>query len=358
MNPLPAAPTLDPRHRPPQITAGWYVLCQSHELRPGRLLKRQLHGRPLVLFRAADGRPATMLDRCPHRNVPLSRGHVVEGELQCSYHGWRFDRAGACTDIPGLVGEPAAPNRCARAYPTVEQQGFVWAWGEPGDAPESMPFRFDYADDPQYLTVRRSLPARGSLHMVAENALDVPHTAFVHGGLFRTDRDRSPISCVIQRWHDRVECEFVGEARPSGLAGRLLSPSGGEVVHHDRFFLPGIVQVEYRIGDENHLQLNGALTPVDDFHTVMHACVSLKSRVPGWLIRPIVQPLALYIFGQDQSVLGSQTDSIHAFGSMSYASSDIDVLGPHILKLMRRAERGQLGDSDAPPWRREVEMLM
>ena len=36
---------------------------------------------------------------------------------------------------------------------------------------------------------------------------------------------------------DRVEAEYLGEPRPEGLAARILSPSGGTVVHFDRFFL-------------------------------------------------------------------------------------------------------------------------
>ena len=44
----------------------------------------------------------------------------------------------------------------------------------------------------------------------------------------------------------------MGEPRPPGIVGRILSPSGGLVTHFDRFILPSIAQVEYRIGTENH----------------------------------------------------------------------------------------------------------
>ena len=220
------------------------------------------------------------------------------------------------------------------------------------------PFRFRYAEQPGYLTVRRSLEAQGSIHAVAENALDVPHTAFLHGGLFRVDKDRAPITCRIQRWHDRVEAEYIGEARPKGLAGRILSPSGGMVTHFDRFYLPSIVEVEYRIGEENHIVLNGAITPISDHHTVMNAVVSVRTRIPAWLVRPFVEPVALRIFGQDQRVLALQTATMRRFGDARFVSTELDLLGPHILRLMRQAERGALDSPDSPPYTRDVTMMV
>jgi phenylpropionate dioxygenase-like ring-hydroxylating dioxygenase large terminal subunit len=345
------APTAAPR--PPRVLDAWYVLCRSHELGT-KPIKRGLYGVPIAVWREADGRAAAVVDRCPHRSVPLSDGRVVEGQLECPYHGWRFSGDGHCKRIPAFLGEPDAPGRRASRYAVIEQQGFVWAWGRPGSDPVGEPFRFPHADTPGWLTVRHEVRAKASVHQVAENALDVPHTAFLHGGLFRKDGVRNRIQCVIERFADHAVCEYVGEPRPEGLAARLLSPSGGVVTHFDRFYLPSIVQVEYRIGDENHILLNGACTPVDDYDTRLYAVVTVRSRIPSWVLRPIVQPVALYIFSQDAVVLERQTAAIHQFGEEAYASTDVDLLGPHILRLMRRAERGESGE--AAPYRRELEM--
>lgn len=342
---------------PPRVREAWYVLATSAEL--GRKpLQRMLWGEPLVLFRTASGQAACLLDRCPHRNVPLSAGAVKGERLQCAYHGWEFDGAGRCQHIPAFLGEPDATNRRVASYPVVEQQGYVWVYGVPGAQPESRPFRFRLAEDPAYYTLHRQVRANASIHMVAENALDVPHTAFLHGGLFRTDADRDEIRAVVKRWHDRAECEYIGEPRPEGLIGRMLSPSGGLVTHFDRFYLPSIVEVEYRIGDENHIVVNGACTPVDDYDTVLYAVVSIRTRLPIRLLRPFIEPFALQIFGQDKVMLKMQTDAIHRFGSQQYASTDVDLLGPHILKLLRRAARGELGDAREEPWTREIRMMV
>lgn len=339
----------------PKVRSAWYVLALSDELRD-KPLRRTLLDTPIVLFRGASGAVGALLDRCPHRNVPLSFGAVVGETLQCGYHGWRFERSGQCSLVPALDGQADAPARAVTRYEVREQQGFVWVWGAPGSEAVGEPFRFAKADDPSYLTLRRAVPAPGAVHSVVENALDVPHTAFLHRGLFRKDGERRPITCRIRRAHDRVECEFVGEARPEGLAARLLAPSGGMVSHFDRFYLPSITEVEYKLGEDSHVLLNGACTPVSDFETVLYACVSVRTRLPKWLVRAALQPLALYIFRQDAEILALQTETLRRFGEAKYVSTDIDLLGAHILRLMHRAARDEPGDPNATPYEREVVM--
>jgi hypothetical protein len=301
---------------------------------------------------------AALADRCPHRAVPLSRGKVVGDHVQCAYHGWKMDGTGTVTEVPGLADPSRGPGKCALAFPVRERQGIVWIWADLHREPEGEPFFFRHADDRSYMTVRRELSARGSLHQMIENALDVPHTAFLHGGLFRTDGARRPIRIVTTRFSDRAEAQYIGEARPGGLAGRLLSPSGGEVVHYDRFILPSIIEVEYRIGDENHIVLNGACSPVSDWETRLFAVVSVRTRFPGWLVRPIVQPVALRIFGQDAVMLAAQTKSIAQIGEERYISTELDLLGPHVLALLRRAAKGKIPAEEGPGTTRETQMLV
>src|SRR5262245_26076824 len=102
-------PPLEPRLVPPptkghlsvaRLARHWYVACRSGAL-GRRPVARTVLGVPLVLFRDAAGGAAALLDRCPHRNVPLSLGHVVpEGHLECAYHGWQFDGTGRCRLVP------------------------------------------------------------------------------------------------------------------------------------------------------------------------------------------------------------------------------------------------------------------
>ncbi|MFO0572709.1 MAG: aromatic ring-hydroxylating dioxygenase subunit alpha [Polyangia bacterium] len=336
-------------------TAQWYVVAESHELpsRPGAgPLARTLLGLPLVLFRDGEGRAAALLDRCPHRNVPLSLGEVVEGQLQCAYHGWRFDGGGTCRFIPSRRGDSAARARNALSYPVRELDGFIWVYPTPGAEPKEEPYRFRLLDAPGYTVVRRIVEAPGTLHATLENALDVPHTQFLHRGLFRSKSRDIAITAVVRRRADRVEAEYIGEPRPPGLVGRILSPSGGLVTHFDRFLLPCVAEVEYRIGTENHILVMAAMTPVDDFVTRIHAVVAFRMRIPGFLLRPFLLPIALKIFSQDAAILAKQTETTRRFGGEQFASTEIDVLGKHIWRLLRAAERGDVaapaGDAGLP----------
>ncbi|HEY1375095.1 MAG TPA: aromatic ring-hydroxylating dioxygenase subunit alpha [Candidatus Binatia bacterium] len=334
-----------------RVARAWYVACASRDLRE-KPLARTILGIPIVLFRAAGGTPAVLLDRCAHRNAPLSLGRTIGGELQCAYHGWRYDGAGACVDVPGLIGEAERTPRSVPRFAARERDGYVWVYAEANAEPAGEPFRLSPVTD-GYTEVRRSVEVESTLHGALENALDVPHTAFLHKGLFRGAGAKKRIRVRVARTGDRVEAEYIGEPRPEGIAGKMLSPSGGVVTHFDRFILPSIAQVEYRLGEENHFLITTLCTPVEDFRTRLNAAILFRTRFPGWLVRLLIEPVARRIFNQDAAMLKHQTEAARRFGGERYTSTETDVLGLQIWQLLKRAERGE---APAEDWRREFEM--
>ncbi len=340
-----------------RVVDAWYPACVSSQLKSSTVIAAQVLGVPVCVWRTTDGTPAAVLDRCPHRNVPLSLGRVKKlskkgGDIECRYHGWRFDGCGTLTAVPGLpIVEDTrldGPGRCTTAYRTVEQDGFVWVWLSPRDpstthtpSPPALPQLSWHG----YTHIRRSMRVEGTLHSTLENILDVPHTAFLHGGLFRTDEKKHEIEAVVQRGHDSVVAEFVGEPRPEGIVGRVLSPSGGIVQHWDRFLMPSIAQVEYRIGDENHIMVTSVCTPVSETVTDMHTVVSLRVRLPITPLAGLAGPIAWRILGQDKEILAAQTKLVERFGGDRFSSTSIDLLGPYILHLLKKAESGSVHDA-------------
>lgn len=337
----------------------WYVACLASELRD-RPLARTIFDTPMALFRDERGWPAAVLDRCPHRNAPLSLGTVREGQLQCGYHGWRFDGSGQCRAVPGLPDEAGAERRSRQVdtFPTAERDGFVWVFPglEATAGPSIAPFRFPPVDS-SYATVRRSFRVDATLHAALENTLDVPHTAFLHGGLFRGRREPVDIEVIVRDGPDWVEAEYVGEPRPEGLAGRILAPRGGVVSHVDRFVMPSIAQVEYRL-DDNHLVVTSAFTPVGDFETRLHTAVSVRLPVPTPLLKAVLTPIANRIFAQDAMILRRQAETIRRFGGEHFASTELDVLGGHIGRMLRRAEKGEQPGSASASTARETRIRM
>ena len=107
----------------------WYPILQSEELPGDRPLALTVLGEKLVVWRDAAGRPQAVVDVCPHRGVRLSQGRVLEGHLQCAFHGLRFDGAGRCTLIPWEPEDSRLLDEIRVAgFPADELGGYVWAY--------------------------------------------------------------------------------------------------------------------------------------------------------------------------------------------------------------------------------------
>lgn len=106
----------------------WYPAEFSKSLTENTMVPFELFDEPWVLFRDEHGSPACIRDECAHRACPLSLGKVVDGQVQCAYHGWQFNADGACTKMPSTVH---CRHVGVSALPCVEKHGFIWVW--PGD---------------------------------------------------------------------------------------------------------------------------------------------------------------------------------------------------------------------------------
>jgi len=166
----------------PALRRCWHPVARPAEVteQPRQVM---LLGEPWVLYRAG-GRIVAFADRCPHRRTPLSLGHCEADALQCAYHGWRFDAAGACIEIPALGRGARIPPAARLSGPAglVEAQGLVFlAPEEPiaplGSIPEAADPSFEVGELP-------TLAARASAGLLADNFLDVAHFPFVHAGTF------------------------------------------------------------------------------------------------------------------------------------------------------------------------------
>ena len=309
----------------------WYIACRSDDLAEVPIA-RELLNAPLVLFRDRAGHPHTLFDRCAHRNVALSTGCVKGDQLMCRYHGWRYSGDGVCRLVPGLASASEGKGRRVKSFKTREQQGFIWVYcGE--DEPRGEPYNFPYLDDDAYHAVRYDTSFDATLHATLENILDVPHTAFLHGGLFRNNQRRQRVVAHIRREGHQVEASYVGESAPRGVLGSILTPGGGKLTHVDRFILPSVAQVDYALG-EHHLLITNVLTPRSDYVTAMHTVVVLKMRHAARFLARVLMPLAQFVAKQDADILREQARVIARMGGEQFVSTDIDTLGPHILALV------------------------
>lgn len=157
----------------------WYPVEFSSKLVKDKMVPFEMMEMPWVMFRDASGKASCIHDQCAHRACPLSLGKVVDGQVQCPYHGWEFSGSGECTKMPSTR---LCRNIRVSALPTAERHGFVWVW--PGDEePSDIP---DFAVVPDGYLVHAELvldvPVEHGLLM--ENLLDLAHAPFTHTSTF------------------------------------------------------------------------------------------------------------------------------------------------------------------------------
>jgi phenylpropionate dioxygenase-like ring-hydroxylating dioxygenase large terminal subunit len=156
----------------------WQPVYVGADLKAGRPVRIQILGEYFTLFRGDSGTPYVLEDRCPHRQTSLVFGWVEGDCIRCFYHGWKFDgHDGQCTEQPAEKANFAAKVK-ARAYPTQEYLGLIFAYLGEGEAP-ALP-RFPELDEVEGVLVANRHPVPCNYFQRIENDLDETHVHFVH----------------------------------------------------------------------------------------------------------------------------------------------------------------------------------
>ncbi|XP_043699800.1 pheophorbide a oxygenase, chloroplastic [Telopea speciosissima] len=170
----------------------WYPVSLIEDLDPRLPTPFQLLGRDIVLWKdRLTGDWVAFDDKCPHRLAPLSEGRIDEdGNLQCSYHGWSFDRCGSCVRIPqaSTQGPEAravrSPRSCATRLPTLVSQGLLFVWPDENGWDKASatkpPMLPDDFTDPAFSTVTIQRDLFYGYDTLMENVSDPSHIDFAH----------------------------------------------------------------------------------------------------------------------------------------------------------------------------------
>jgi hypothetical protein len=114
-------------------------------------------------------------------------GRNEECGLRCVYHGWKFDAAGNCVDMPS---EPAESNFKDKvkiaAYPTEERGGVVWAYMGPPDRIPQLPDLGWASCLEENLFLTKCLQECNWLQAL-EGGIDSSHISFLHSSLKPAD---------------------------------------------------------------------------------------------------------------------------------------------------------------------------
>lgn len=157
----------------------WYVAGFSADLKPGKCLARRILNEPVVLFRTQSGTLSALMDRCSHRAMPLSEGHVDGEIIRCAYHGLEFAPSGACVRIPTQERIPAAAS--VRSYPVSERDEFIWIWmGDPEKADTNLIMSNPEHQDPTWSWRPYYMHVKSNWQLLVDNILDLTHVPYIH----------------------------------------------------------------------------------------------------------------------------------------------------------------------------------
>lgn len=163
----------------------WYVALRGAQLRRGHLQEAELLGVPLVIGRDDQGHCFALHDCCPHRRMPLSFGRCVGAEVECRYHGWRFDtKNGRCQAIPSLTSDSKVKmdRIVVPSFSCAEEDGYVWVYmPDPAARQEVLP---PVPRLPVFSSRYRQTFLSAELGVGVDEAIihemDPPHGPFIH----------------------------------------------------------------------------------------------------------------------------------------------------------------------------------
>ncbi|WJI22972.1 aromatic ring-hydroxylating dioxygenase subunit alpha [Thermosynechococcus sp. B0] len=289
----------------------WYYGLPAADLKPGRCQAKVLLGEPILFCRTTSGKPFALRNLCPHRGIPLHYGHFDGEEVECPYHGWRFNAHGHCTLIPSLTSDSDVDLKHfgVLSYPVREVQGNLWIFFPANERDVSeptleVPLVPGFSAETQPQAVQKFI-FPGHLDQVFINFMDPSHAPFVHGAWWWRKRgklfekaktfDPSPYGFTMRR-HPLLRKSW---------AHHIL---GGHPEVEIIYRLPGI-RIETNYSDRHTFCFLITLTPINAQETELTA--TYYWTFP-WLapLKPLLAPLAREFLNQDLRIVAKQSEGL------------------------------------------------
>ncbi|KAG1326468.1 protein TIC 55, chloroplastic [Cocos nucifera] len=284
----------------------WYPLYLAVEVPDDAPLGLTVFHKQVVLYREGGGVLRCYEDRCPHRLAKLSEGQLVDGRLECLYHGWQFEGDGKCVKIPQLPEGGKIPQRaCAKTYEVRESQGVVWIWMSEKNPPnvDKLPW-FEHYDRPgfQDLSTIHELPYDHSI--LLENLMDPAHVPISHD---RTDwtAKREDAQPLVFNVTERTNRGFAGQW------GRSKNPA---LMNFLRFQAPCVLSNSLELvdkkGERQYFSALFLCRPSGQGKSMLIVRFGASARsvlaklVPKWYFHQN----ACKVFEQDMGFLSSQNE--------------------------------------------------
>lgn len=327
----------------------WYAIEFGNKVKTQPVLAK-VHNHDLVLWRNPDGTINAQSDLCVHRGGSLAGGKVVGNCVQCPYHGWMYDRSGACVKIPSnREGLPIPKKARVDSYPCVERYGFVWVFlGDlPSEERPSVPLLDGLEEQAElkasgYRAVFGDFSWNANYDRVLENAVDIAHTPFVHSGSFGNAEHPEIEEFELTEDHRNGFLNAVTATvsleppRPSGLWKFLSKKDRPPVKTTTGFYPPNVSLLIVRL-PLGELRIFTAAVPRDEHHTVSKFAMLRTFFTGGWADKNSIQR-TIKIFLEDQASVEAQRPELLPFD----LSAELHVKSDSIQLAYRRWRQEQI----------------
>jgi phenylpropionate dioxygenase-like ring-hydroxylating dioxygenase large terminal subunit len=298
----------------------WYIVAESKEMTQDRVLSREVLEEWLVCYRDESGQAIVAQDRCLHRCARLSCGTVKQGRLTCNYHGWVYGENGHVVSIPVENKSNFKQALQAKTYQVLEQDGYVYVCLEPGNITPRTPRALASLGMNLKGHIRLQNRFQNSLANCVENYIDVPHTAYVHHGIFRNPKGQT-LRTTVTREKGEIHITYHGETLNLGSFSWFLNPQGKEILHTDHFYAPNITSVHYHLPNGYRYAITSHSVPVGAMETMVYTDIrydfGLFTYFAEWLVRRQAQK----VIAQDIDILNQQGRTLEKYGARFYPTS-------------------------------------
>ncbi len=275
----------------------WYPAAWDKELQRGQLQEVTFWKQSILVFRGQDGVISAMENRCAHRQLKLSEGHVEGCQVVCPYHGWQYDGSGRCVKIPHELFGNKQPSFAIKSFPVQVKHGLIWIF--PGDATlaseRKIPEIPELEGPDPWGLIPIDFTVKGHHSMVIDNVTDFTH-AYLH-------RKYKPFWDAkltrLESKGDLVELEYDTEVGGGGLTAHFVNRVNANT---NRIKL-GYEYPYQRSQTDEQIKHWCFVLPIDEQTTraiflfyFAHELVKIPGlgalRLPGWFLRQVIMPLA------------------------------------------------------------------
>ncbi|WP_222829198.1 Rieske 2Fe-2S domain-containing protein [Segniliparus rotundus] len=257
----------------PFVPFGWYAVLRSKELPRNKLASLHYFGKALIAFRGPDGKATVRDAYCPHYGAHLGGGKLVDGTVECPFHGWRFDAQGACVLAPF---SQRTPKVSIAGLPVLEHSGLIFVYvgpGEPAWEPKPIPETVSH----QFASpIDDRVRVRVHIQEMRENIVDESHFHYIH------KQSEPPIQNLQP---DGPFAELRGRIRRSVLGFEL------DNTFDCSMYGPGVMVVRTH-GRALSVTAIALTTPVDDTTSEIRMLYLLRKPAKA----PFLVPLYKFLF--------------------------------------------------------------